>query len=160
MPSPRSHLFAAAVLALGGGLLGVTTLAIVVARAVLAAGVPGVVVKPQDAALLDDLFAVLPFIVTFAALNLAAAVGLALGRRWGVTVGSWVASVAVAIGLLGLLLLVAGSAPSPVAGTGRAGDPDGLAIISVAVCLYASAAVALRLPDGRAPAFHPVSAAA
>ena len=58
MPSSRSRLFAAAVLALGGGLLGSTALAIVVAKAVLAAGVPGVVAKPQDVALLGDLLAV------------------------------------------------------------------------------------------------------
>lgn len=85
MPSSRSHLFASAVLALGGSLVAVTALAIAVARAVVQAGLPGVVAKPGDVALLGDLFAVLPFIVTFAVANLAAAVGLATGHAWAPT---------------------------------------------------------------------------
>lgn len=52
MQPSRSRLFAAAVLALGGGLLGVTALAIVVARAVVAAGIPGVVVRAEGLGLL------------------------------------------------------------------------------------------------------------
>jgi hypothetical protein len=68
--------------------------------------------------------------------------------------------VTVAIGLLGLLHLIAGSAPASVAEAGRGGDPDGLAIISVALCLYASAAVALRLPGTRAVSIRPAMAAA
>jgi len=159
MQSSRSQLFAAAVLALGGGLLGVTTLAIVAARAVLAAGIPGVVANPQDIALLGDLSAVLPFIVTFAALNVVAAIGLALGRRWAAGVARWVAGIAVAICLIGLLLLIAGSGPISTADAGRAGDPDGLAIISLVLCLYGSAAVALRLPDASTSSF-PTAAAA
>ena len=79
MSSSRSHLFASGVLALGGGLLAVTAFAIVVARAVINAGLRGVVQKPGDVALLDDLVAVLPFLVTVAVINLAAAVGLATG---------------------------------------------------------------------------------
>ena len=146
MPSSRSRLFAAAVLALGGGLLGSLALAIGVAKAVLTAGVPAVVAKPQDVALLGDLLAVVPFIVTFAAANLATAVGLALGRRWATGVARWVTGVSVASGLLGLVLLIAGSGPVSTGDAGRAADPDGLAIISLFVCLYAWAAVAVRLP--------------
>jgi hypothetical protein len=159
MPLSRSHLFAAAVLGLGGGLLTVTVLAIVVARAVLEAGVPGVVAKPQDVALLGDLFAVVPFIVTFAAANLAASIGLAIGRSWAPRVARWVAGVAVAIGLLGLVLLIAGSGPVSTTAAGRGSDPDGLAVISLFVCAYAWAAIAVRLPfEPQRPRLVPAAA--
>ncbi len=160
MQPSRSHLFAAAVLALGGGLLGVTALAVAVARAVVAAGTAGVVATPHDLALLDDLVAILPFMVTFATLHVAAAIGLALGRRSAVRAGTWVAGMAVAIGLLVLVIMILGSAPTSAADAGRAGDPDGLAIISVFLCLYGAAAVALRMPAGRVSYLSPAAAAA
>lgn len=147
MPPSRSHLFASGVLALGGGLLAVTALAIAVARTVLSAGLPGVVAKPEDVALLGDLFAVLPFILTFAIANLAAAVGLATGRDWALRVARWVTGVAVAIGLLGLMLMIAGNGPVPATQAAHASDPDGFAILSFFVCLYAWAAIAVRLPE-------------
>lgn len=146
MPSSRSNLFAATVLALGGGLLAVTVLAIVVARSVIAAGLPSVVAKPEDVALLGDLFAVTPFIVSIAVVNLAASVGLATGRTWAPRVARWITGLVVAVGMLGLALLVAGSGPIQPGATGGS-DPDGFAIVSVFVCLYAWAAVALRVPE-------------
>jgi hypothetical protein len=160
MQSPRSHQFAAAVLALGGGLLGTTALAIFMAHVVVAAGIPGVVAKPQDVALLGDLVAVLPFIVTFAAFNVVAAIALMVGRSWAVTVASWVAGVAITIGLLGLVLLIAGSGTTPAADPGRAGDADGLAIISLFLCLYTAAAVALRVSGLQTRPFPAAAAAA
>ena len=159
MPSSRPHLFASAVLALGGGLLAVMALAIVVARAVVASGIPGIVATPADVALIGDLVAILPFIVTFAAANLAASFGLAIGRSWAPRVARWVAGVSVGTGLLGLVLLIAGSGPASTAGGGRVGDPDGLAIISLFVCLYAWAAIAVRLPS-ETPALPQAPAAA
>jgi hypothetical protein len=147
MPASRSYLFASAVLVLGGGVLALVTVAIVVARAVVEAGLPGVVVKAQDVALLGDLFAVVPFIVTFAGINLAAAVGLATGRAWAPRAARWITGVAVATGLLGLLLLIAGSGPIPPTQVAQASDPDGFAILSVFVCLYAWAAIAVRVPE-------------
>lgn len=146
-PPSRSSLFASGVLAVGGGLLAVVVLALVVARAVLGAGIPGVVAKPQDVALLGDLFAVLPFIATVAAVNLATAVGLATGRAWAPRVARWITGVAVATGLLGLLLLIAANGPVPATQVAGAADPDGFAIVSAFVCLYAWAAIAVRLPE-------------
>src|SRR5512143_1137765 len=107
MPSSRLHLFAASVLIVGGGALAVTALAIVVARVVIGTGLPGVVATPADTALLDDLIAVLPFIATFAGINVAAGVALATGQTWGTRVARWVTGVAAATGLLGLMLLIA-----------------------------------------------------
>jgi hypothetical protein len=156
MPSSRSHLFASGVLALGGGLFAVLALAIVVGRVVLDAGLPGVVAKPQDIALIGDLFAVVPFIVTFAAANLAAAVGLATGRTWAPQVARWITGVSVATGLLGLVLLIAGSGPVSVVDAAHGTDPDGFAIVSFFVILYAWAAIAVRLPDDP---FRPLGAA-
>jgi hypothetical protein len=153
MTAPRSHLFSAAILALGGALTGITALALVVAKGVIATGIPGISVKPQDAALLDDLVAVLPFIVTFAGLNLAAAIGLLVGRGWAVATAGWVATVAVAVGLLAIVLVIAGN--------GGAADPDGLSIVSVFVSLYAAAALAPQV-GATVPAvsFRPVPSAA
>ena len=118
-----------------------------VAHAVIAAGVPGIVATPQDVALLGDLFAVLPFILTFAVANLAAAIGLATGRDWAPRVARWITGVAVATGLLALVLLIAGNGPVPATQVATASDPDGFAILSLFVCLYAWAAIAVRLPE-------------
>jgi hypothetical protein len=147
MSSSRPNQFAAVVLALGGAMLAVIALAIVVAKVVVDAHVPGVVATPQDVALLGDLVAVLPFVVSFAAANVAAGLGLLLGRRWAPRVARWVSGVAVSIGLLGLVLLIAANGPVASTQVAGASDPDGFAILSVFVCLYAWAAVALRLPD-------------
>jgi hypothetical protein len=147
MPSSRAHQFATAVLALGGGLLVVTALAILVARIVVSTSLPGIVVRSEDVALLDDLIAVLPFMLTFAAMNLAAGIGLAAGRRWAPRVATWVTGIAVATGLLGLLLLIAANGPVPSTKVAGAADPEGFGILSAVVCLYAWAAVALRLPE-------------
>jgi hypothetical protein len=147
MPSTRSQQFAAGVLALGGGLLAVGAFAIVVARVVLSAGLPGVHAAPEDLALLADLIAVLPFVVTFAIVNLVGAIGLVTGRTWAPGVARWVTGVAVATGLAGLLLLIAANGPVPPTQVAQASDPDGFAIVSVFVCLYAWAAIAVRLPD-------------
>jgi hypothetical protein len=110
MPSSRAQLFAAAVLALVGGLLAVTALAIVVARVVV------------------DL-------------------GLAIGRTWAPRIARWVTGIAVATGLLGLVLLIAANGPVPSTQVAGASDPEGFAILSAFVCLYAWAAVALRIPE-------------
>lgn len=147
MPSSRSQQFAAGVLALGGGVLAVGALAIVVARVVLDAGLPGVHATPEDLALLADLIAVLPFVVTFAVVNVVAAIGLATGRPWATGVARWVTAVAVATGLAGLLLLIAANGPVPATQVAQASDPNGFAIVSCFVSLYAWAAVALRFPD-------------
>lgn len=145
MTPPRSHLFAGAVLALGGVFVGITALGLVAAQAVLFARIPGVVVSSRDAALLGDLLAVLPLIVTFAALNIGAAIGLMVGRGWAVPVASWVAAAAVAVGLLTLVLVIAGNGPAT--------DADGLGIISVFVGFYAAAAIAVQV--SAIPAFAP-----
>jgi hypothetical protein len=147
MPSSRPHLFASGVLALGGGLLAVTALAIAVARVVVQAGLLGVVATTGDVELLGDLVAVLPFIVAVAVANLAAAVGLATGRAWAPRVGRWITGVTVATGLVGLVLLIVANGPVPASNVTQASDPEGFAILSVFVCLYAWAAIALRLPD-------------
>ena len=147
MPSSRLHLFAASVLIVGGGALAVTALAIVVARVVIGTGLPGVVATPADTALLDDLIAVLPFIATFAGINVAAGVALATGQTWGTRVARWVTGVAAATGLLGLMLLIAANGPVPATQVAGASGPDGFGILSVFVCLYVWAAIAVRLPE-------------
>ena len=144
MTSSRSHITAAVLLALGGMLAAVAATAIVIAS--LAVRV-GIAVQPADALLLDDLVAVLPFIVTFVVLDLATAGGLASGRSWAVVSASLLAIGAVALGAVGLLLVVVGNDPSLVTGAARASEADGIGLIAVFTGLYLSALIALRI-DG------------
>jgi hypothetical protein len=131
-------------------LAGVTAAAIVIARVMVQAGID---VQPADAALLDDLVAVLPFILAFFALNLATAAGLAAGRAWAVVSASLLTLGTVAAGVIGLVLVVIGNDPSVVTGAIRAGQSDGIGLITAFTGLYLSALIALRidgLPTGRA----------
>ena len=145
----RSHIAAAVLLALGGMLAAVAAAAIVIASL---AGRAGMAVQPADALLLDDLVAVLPFIVAFVVLDLATAGGLASGRTWAVVSASLVALGTVAIGALGLFLVVLGNDPSIVSGAARASEADGIGIIAAFTGLYLSALIVLRvdgLPSSR-----------
>ena len=53
----------------------------------------------------------------------------------------------VATGLVGLLLLIAANGPVPATQVAHASDPEGFAIVSFFVTMYAWAAVAVRLPE-------------
>ena len=141
--NPR--IVAGVLLIVGGIVVAVTVLAIVLARILVDAGMNA---RPADLALLDDVVALLPFVLAFAAADLAAAYGLLAGRPWadGIALGS--AVVAITVGGLGLLLIVVGSDPfAPSASSGS--SADGIGILSAFTLLYL--AVAIALYAARAP---------
>lgn len=139
MPTHPSRLVAGLLLILGGGVVAVSALAIVLARLLVDGGM---VIRPADAVLLGDLVALLPFIVTFAVVNLVAAAGLLLGRSWADRVGLGAAIVGATAGTLGLLLVGVGRDPFATAATARA-TADGIGILAVATALYVLVIVAI-----------------
>lgn len=137
---------AGVLLTTGGFIVAVSALAIVVAR-ILVAG--GTVVRPGDAVLVEDLTALLPFIVAFALANVIAALGLLGGRAWADNVAIGSAAIAVAIGTVGLLFVVVGRDPfGPVASTAGP-SVDGIEMLAGFTLLYL--AVIVSLVAARAP---------
>jgi hypothetical protein len=136
----------ASILLIGGSLLvSVTALAIMVANALVGAGMA---VSASDALLLGDLVAVLPFVIAFAVTGFVAAVGLFVGKGWADDLAFGTAIVAIAVGAIGLILLVIGRDPAASAQAARSTD-ETIAVISVFTAFYLSIIVAVavaRLP--------------
>jgi hypothetical protein len=149
MTTSRSRIVAGVLIATGGFVVAVTALAIALAKLMVDAGIPA---RPADAALLDDLFQVLPFIVGFALVSLLAAIGLFGERAWGATIATGAAVIAVVVGIVGLTLVVVGNDPFATTGASRAREGDGIGILFAFTGLFAAVLVALfvdRLPAGR-----------
>ena len=154
MNTSRPHIAAAILLTLGGM---VTAMA---AAALVAAGVAvrsGILARPADSGLLGDLESLLPFIVAFIAVDLAAARGLVTGRAWAPLAASIVALGTVTMGVLGLLLLLLGNDPLSGGGAAR-GATEAIGIVTSFTGVYLSVLIALRLND--LPSRVPVAAAA
>jgi hypothetical protein len=146
----------AGALLLGGGLvIAVSSLAIVLARILVDAGMSA---RPAETVLLGDLVALLPFIAAFAGANLVAAFGLLSGKTWADALAVGSAIVAITVGSLGLFLVVVGR--DPVAPIGSPGSgADGIGILSAFTLVYLVVIVALqaaraprRITTGVAPA--------
>ena len=144
MTPTRQHLVAATALLLSGLLVALGTAAIAIAS-LSQATAP--VARPEDAQLVDDLRAILPFIVAFVVFDLATARGLATGRAWAIATGSVLSFGAVAMGLLGLLIL------------GLANDPSvAIAIVAAYTVLNLAGLLALQLNDQPLPSVHNATA--
>ena len=144
MVTKPSRAIAAVLLAGGGFVIGVTVLAIVLAKILVDAGLPGV--RPEDKAVLDDLIPLLPLIGAFAVVNIVAAVGLLLERGWAAGLAVAAALVAVAIGATGLILLALGADPFASPSTGRS-SADGFGIVGLFTILYVAVIVTVSTPD-------------
>jgi hypothetical protein len=147
---------AAAVLAAGGALVAITVFGLVVAKFVIASGVP---ISPADAALLDDLIQLAPFMAAFAAASLVAAFALLTGRDWAHRLATAIATVATSIGAFAIVLVVLGHDPFTNR-TSMASAADGLGILAFFTGLYAAVLVALSFSatsERPAPA-HPLAA--
>lgn len=153
MNTTRPRLVAAALLTLGGMAVAVGATVILLAR--LATGA-GMVVRPDDAQLVDDLAALLPFIVAFIAVDLATARGLARGRAWAIASAPVLSLGTATMAAFGLLLVVVGSIPSAIAGTSH-GPVEAIGLIGGFAGIYLAVLVALRA-DGL-PAVRPGIAA-
>lgn len=140
------RIVAGVLLTSGGLVVAVSALAIVLARLLVAGGM---VVHAGDAALLEDLTALLPFIVAFALANVVAALGLLGGRAWADNVAIGSAAIAVAIGTVGLLLVVVGRDPFGPPASTAGPSPDGIEMLAGFTVLYL--AVIVSLVAARAP---------
>ena len=133
---------AASILLLGGGsIVAISALAIAFAKVLVDAGMT---MRPADAALLGDLIAVLPLVVFFAAVDVLAAIGLLLGTTWADVLAFGTAIIAVAVGVLGLVLIAVGHDPFAPTVTARS-TADGLGIVGAFTLLYLAVIVALSM---------------
>jgi hypothetical protein len=140
------RLVAGLILLAGGSVIAVTAFAIAVAKVLVDSGVPA---GTADVRLLNDLVAVLPFVVAFAVINVAAAVGLFAERGWATTIAVGTATVATIGGVIGLILVLVGR--DPFAPVGSAGpSTDGIEILVVFTVLYAVVPMALAAARPRA----------
>jgi hypothetical protein len=139
MPIPLARGIAAILLLASSALVGLTALALVIARSVVDAGV--VIVKPADAALLTDVAAVAPFGAGVAVVSFGVAIALFIGAREARLMAGVVALGAVVIGLIGLGLLLLGRDPFAHLASDRA--LDGIGIVGAFVVLHVAVAVAL-----------------
>ena len=146
MSTHPARIFASVLLLGGGFVVGVTALAIGLARLLVDAGAT---VRPADAALLADLVPVLPFIVAFCAPQPRRR-RRARGRaergptRWR----SASRSSRVVTGVTGLLLIVAGSDPFASSVSGHA-TANGIGIVGAFTVAYVAVLVAIA--DARQP---------
>jgi hypothetical protein len=151
------RLIAATLLLAGGGIVAISAFALVVARIVIAAGLP-VSVSPSDVALVDDLVQLVPFIGAFAVANLVAAVALVAGSAWADRLATIVAAGAVGIALFGMILLVLGHDPLASAPSDHA--LTGLQVLGAFAGLYGAVVVALAFDGKAAVVSNPSQAAA
>ena len=146
---------AAGLLFAGGAAVALSAFAIVVARVVIAVGLP-VAIEPADVALLDDLVLVMPFVGAFAVASIVAGSALLNGTSWADRLATTVSAAAVVTGLLAMLLLIVGQDPFAAVPSNRA--LDGLGILGTFAALYGAVVVALAL-DGK-PALRATTQAA
>ena len=123
-------------LLVGGFVVGVAVLAVIFASVLVGAGMT---IDPSEAALLDDLVGVLPFIAGFAILSVIAGAGLIAGSETAETVAVGTSVAAVVVGLVGLTLIVVGR--DPFAGAGS--TADGVGVVGAFTFVYATVLVAL-----------------
>jgi hypothetical protein len=136
----------ASVLLIGGSVVvGLTALAVVIAKLLVGAGMA---ITSSDALLLADLMTVLPFIVAFAVVGLVAAAAILVRASWADEAAIGTAIVAVVVGATGLILLTIGRDPFASTASVRSTN-DGIGILSAftAAYLFIIVAVAVaRLP--------------
>ena len=123
-------------LLVGGFAVGVAVLAVTFAGVLVGAGMT---IRPSDAALLDDLVGVLPFIAGFAILSVVAGAGLVAGRESAETIAVGTSVAAVVVGLVGLTLIVVGRDPF----AGARSTADGIGVVGAFTFVYATVLVAL-----------------
>ena len=154
MPTANiARYIAGAALVLSGTIGAVLALAIGTARMLIA---QGVAVTPADAALIEDLVAVLPFIVAFALGAIVAAMGVLQGRVWADRLGTGIGIVGGTVAALGLLLIGVGR--DPLAANAAVTWPvDGVGILAVAFVIHALAVMAISLAAGGETASRPAS---
>ena len=144
--NPPGRIVAGILLLAGGFIVGVGALAIATAKVLVDRGVA---VSVSDAGLLDDLVAILPLIAGFAAVNVAAAIGLFAERDWAPSIAGAAATIASTIGAVGIVLVIVGRDPfAPISAAGP--STDGVGILVAFTVLYAVVLMALAAARPRA----------
>lgn len=129
----------------GGFIVGVSVLAIVLAKVLVDAGMT---IRPADAALLGDLVPVMPFVGGFAVASLIAGVGVLAGQARADSIAMGTSIVAVVSGVLGLVLIAVGR--DPFASTsGARSSADGLEIVGAFTLIYLIVLVAMAATQTR-----------
>jgi len=127
-------------LATVGSVVAISTFALVMARAVVAAGLAPV--RAADIALLDDLVPLIPFIAAYGVANLVAALALVTGRPWADRLATAIATISASVGVVAFVLVGLGHDPFSSTSTVSAAA-DGLGIIGTFVVTNVVAIVAL-----------------
>jgi len=104
MRSSFPRLFAAFLLSVTAVLTGLTGLGLAAANAVIATG--RLVVRPADAAALDQLTTAAPALAAFALASLAAAIALVLMTSWSRRLAIGVTATGVAFGIVALVMVM------------------------------------------------------
>jgi len=123
----------------GGLVVGVSILAIAFARLLVNAGMT---VQPADAALLDDLIGVLPFVAGFATASIVAGLGVLAGAARAETLAIATSVVALIVGIAGLALIVVGHDPFATT-TSATATADGVGIVGAFTAIYLAALIGL-----------------
>jgi hypothetical protein len=138
--STTPRLVAAAALAADAVVVLGLAFAIGVTRVLVATGLQA---APADAALLDDLVAILPFVIAFGGAGVVASFGIVRGRDWADRLGLGVAIIGATVSSIGLVLLGVGR--DPIATGQPAASLDAIAVIAAVLTADLVAMAALRV---------------
>ena len=158
MTSSFPRFLAGLILVAGGALTGLTAFGIVVAR--WAIDLKDIAISASDAALLDDMVALTPFVGAFGLVAVIAGFALLIDHPKADVAALAVAGSATAVGLAGLALLVLGN--DPFAAVPSDQGLEGLQIVGTFTAIFAAVVVAVvvaRAAGGR-PSNAPVAGAA
>jgi len=158
MTSSFSRFLAGLILVAGGALTGLTAFGIVVAR--WAIDLKDIAISASDAALLDDMVALTPFVGAFGLVAVIVGFALLIDHPKADVAALAVAGSATAVGLAGLALLVLGN--DPFAAVPSDQGLEGLQIVGTFTAIFAAVVVAVvvaRAAGGR-PSNAPVAGAA
>ena len=136
-----ARVIASVLLTAGSVFVSVTALGVVIAKLLVAAGMP---VSPSNALLLADLITVLPFVAIFVIAGFVAATGLVRGKSWSDDLAFGTATAAVTVGAVELILLSIGRDPFASTASARSTD-DGIGVIGAFTVLYLVVIVAVAL---------------
>ena len=136
-----ARVIASVLLITGSVVVGVMTLAIVMAKLLVVAGMA---ISSSNALLLADLITVLPFVAVFAVAGVVAAAGLLRGKGWSDDLALGTAIAAVAVGAIGVTLLGIGRDPFASTASTSSTD-DGMAIIGAFTAIYLFVIVAVAV---------------
>jgi hypothetical protein len=159
MTSSFPRFLAGIFLVAGGAMTGLTALGIAISRWALS--VSTLTISASDAALLDDMVALTPFVGAFALVAVIVGIALVIEHPNADVAALAVAGSATVAGIAGMALLILGGDPFSVVPSGR--TLDGVQIVGTFTAIFAAVVVAVvvaRATGGRIERSAPVAGAA